>query len=413
LLEEDNFKDWVGDAKRNVPVPVLSVPDTPVADVEIRLVEPTPVPSRVGSLGGSLAASGLLTIAAVPPKLSEEGEMEETNEELEDGMPVASSSKAQSKSRPRSPRKKGKFFVHSSPSKGSGSDSPHPSPTIPSETAQTHPTLPQPPRRQSSGSSSGGVMMKLKKGKEKEERNLSLSTMKGKFASEKRKMARALAAAKEDEEGSGWEDEVEEQGAAEGDEAWSDEPDSPKKPKREKRRSSSRSRSGRSSSNLELTHLLTRQRSNRTPPKDVPPPPAPTPLRRMSKKERQAAAAERAKIETELEARTKRQMFAKKQIFGGRLAGEGLLSQVLKSGGSMVDLVRITLAKISCTAELTRPKRKMAVDQRSAHLQLTVICLHLVVHLLLDRAYYEASRPWRCRCSLALALPSGLMEQTT
>ncbi|ORX39925.1 hypothetical protein BD324DRAFT_615552 [Kockovaella imperatae] len=59
LLEKDSFKDWVSEAKRN-NVPTLSLPDTPVANVEIRLVEPTPVPSRVGSLGGSLATGTLL-----------------------------------------------------------------------------------------------------------------------------------------------------------------------------------------------------------------------------------------------------------------------------------------------------------------------------------------------------------------
>jgi len=304
-----------------------------VADVEIRLVEPTPVPSRVGSLGGSLATSGLLAATSVPPKLNEEEELYEEGENFDDDGPVASSSKVEIRSRSRSPRKKGKFFVHSSPSKGSGSDSPHASPVPPVEETVHIPPMPL-PRRQSSGSSSGGVIMKSKK--EKEKRHVSLSTMRGKYAAEKRKVAEAIA--KENDEGSGWEDEVEEGQGCE-DEGWSDEPEALEKPKRPKGRSSSRSRSGRSSSNLDLSHRRTRQTSRRTPPKDVPPPPAPTPLRKMSKKERQAAAAERAKIEAELDAQKKREMFAKKQIFGGRAAGEGLLSQVLKSGGSMVDLV--------------------------------------------------------------------------
>ena len=328
-MEEDNFKDWIDDAKRNVPIPYLSVPDTPIAEVEIRLVEPTPVPSRVGSLGGSSAAGGLFVAAVVPPKLSE-AEEEVNDEDSEGEGAIASSSKVLSRPRARSPRKKGKFFLHSSPSKGSALDSPHPSP-VPADDVVI-PTMPQPQRR-SSGSSSSAV---LPKPKEKEKQHVSLSTMQGKFQAEKRRAARAIAEGENSSDASGWENEVEEQDKS--DEGWSDEPDSPEKQKRPKRRLSFHSRPGRSASNLDLTNLLTRQTSRHTPPQ-VPPPPAPTPLRKMSKKQRLAAAAERTQIEAELDAQRKREMFAKQQIFGGQPAGEGLLSRVFKSGGSMVDLV--------------------------------------------------------------------------
>ena len=306
------------------------MPDTPVADVEIRLVEPTPVPSRVGSLGGSSATGSLLAAAGVPPKLSEEEEINIA--EFEQEGAIASSSKLSSKPRARSPRKKGKFFLHSSPSKGSALDSPHLSPISTDDIVV--PAISQPERR-GSGSLSSSVMIKPKD-KEKGKQHISLSTMQGKFQAEKRRAARAIEDGENSSEASGWEYEMEEQDK--GEEGWSDEPESPEKSKRPKRRSSSRSRSGRSASNLDLTNLLTRQASRGTPP-HVPPPPAPTPLRKMSKKQRLAAAAERAQIEAELDAQRTREMFAKKQIFGGRAAGEGLLSRAFKSGGSMVDLV--------------------------------------------------------------------------
>ncbi len=150
----------------------------------------------------------------------------------------------------------------------------------------------------------------------------------------------------EEEEG-GWEDEGEEE-EEEDEEAWDDEPESPAKAK--KRPSNLRrvsTRSERSTSNLDLAQL-TRQMSRRTSSdgkegrrKEPPPPPAPTPLKRMSKKEKMAAAAERAKIEAELEAQEKRKMFAKREIFGenNRQNSEGLLTNLFKRGGSMVDLV--------------------------------------------------------------------------
>jgi hypothetical protein len=342
LLEEDsNFRDWIEDAKRQVPVPTLSVPDTPVANLEIRLVEPTPVPSRVGSLGASMAAGGLLSAAAVPARLTEEDE-EDAEEVVATEEPITIDTRAKS----RSPKRRGKFFVHSSPSKGgSGSESSHPSPVAPIE--KVTPPVPQQhrPHRKSSGSSHDPTIPKKARAREIADtdrlprRNVSLSTMRGKFQVEKRRIAEALAAKDED---SGWEDEVEEWeepadgGPAEEDGDWSDEADSPEKVKAARK----------SSSNLNLAAQGLRRSNSRRASgnKQTPPPPAPTPLTKMSKKERQAAAAERARIEAELEAQRKREMFAKQQIFGkAPVAMTGLLTGMFKSGGSMVDLVSPTV----------------------------------------------------------------------
>lgn len=258
LLEETTFKDWVKAAQLSAPPP-----ETPSANLSIRLVEPTPVPSRVGSLGVSMAQGGLMADVPKQPMLVEE----------EEDAPARNS-------------KRGKFFVQSSPSKGSGSESSHPSPhTRPRKSSDTKPkkSNDRPPRR-----------------------NVSLSTMKGKFHAEKRRIAEELAAKEED---GGWEDD--EEGTE--DEGWLDE-DSP-------------------------VPIWRRKSSTRA----TPPPPAPTPLRQMSKRERQAAAAERARIEAELDAQQKREMFAKQQIFG-RPGPSGLLSGMLKAGGSMVDLVWLEAA---------------------------------------------------------------------
>ncbi|ORY27178.1 hypothetical protein BCR39DRAFT_238711 [Naematelia encephala] len=329
LMDRDNFKDWVSDAKKNLP-PILSVPDTPVPDVEFRLVEPTPVPSRVGSLGGSMGAGGLLGAATVPPLLTEEEEEEELDE-AELKVPNLTRIDT-SKSRSRSPKRKGKFFVQSSPTK-SGSESSHPSPVVAVQ-KQDNPVIP-PPQRRSSGSSSGGIVVKKKNKDDVKKRHVSLSTMRGKYGEEKRKAAAAIEAQKEiqkDEEGSGYEDEVETAEPGKDDEeGWSDEPESPEKPKR---RSSSHSRSG-----IDLTQLVMRKSSRRNGgTRNEPPAPNTTPLEKMTKKQRAAAEAERDQIEIELDARTKREMFAKKQIFGSRNNEEGLLSGMFKRGASMVDL---------------------------------------------------------------------------
>lgn len=426
LLEEDNFRDWVSDAKRSLPVPTISVPDTPVANVEIRLVEPTPVPSRVGSLGGSIGAVGLLSSVAArsPARLREEPEAEETvgdeegeadeGEEAFRGLMIRTSRAPSAAPAGRSPRKRGgKFFVHSSPSKGSASDSSAVSPTtliqptvpsVPDESPTASTSALAQPQRKSSGSSTGlQIARSPKKGKSRtrhsvspekpkalqggqaaqvppqppQRRHVSLSTMRGKFAAEKRKAAEAIAAkaaevqeaaaaAEEDDaaaEESGWEDEDEE-----AEEDWSDDdaeedevedrrpgPSTTERrrssrPSLPHRNSSDRAKSGRSSDNIDLSELLQRPLGGRKS-RAIPPPPAPTPLTRMSKKERAAAAAERAKIEAELEAQRQREMFAKQQIFGTRAPGGGLLSGLLKSTGSMVNLV--SPVRDDCSIRLT------------------------------------------------------------
>ena len=323
LLEDDsNFRDWVEDAKRNAPIPTISVPDTPVANVEIRLVEPTPVPSRVGSLGASMAAGGLLGAATVSPRLSEEDE----EEQLATEQPISI----------RSPRKRGKFFLHSSPSKGSGSDTSQPS--LPADMGQSSTVLPSPvftvrkSPRKSSASSHGERPKKSRLNELAEhppKRNVSLSTMRGKFQAEKRRIAETLAAKEED---SGWEDEDAECEDTSGDDntPLDDEGDWEDAPEKQS--------SARRSSN-DLTHLFAKS-SRRHHVKPSPPPPAPTPLKQMSKEEKAAAKAERARIESELDAQRKREMFAKQQIFGKTSrSATGLLTGLFKTGGSMVDLV--------------------------------------------------------------------------
>ena len=204
---------------------------------------------------------------------------------------------------------KGKFFVQSSPSRASVSDSSaitsvspvnvktqhspidQPSPAKPAPSLSLSPQPPQQQQiamRRSSGSSTGAS---------KKKRHVSLSTMKGKFHAEKRKAAAALEAKEAREEDGGWEDDEEDL------DEWSDDE-------------------------------VDRSSMTAASPKEIPPP-APTPLVRMSKKQREAAKAERAQIEAELEAQRKREMFAKQQIFG---QPRGLLSQALQRGGSLVDL---------------------------------------------------------------------------
>ena len=372
LLEDDtNFRDWIEDAKKQAELspelPTISVPDTPVANVEIRLVEPTPVPSRVGSLGATTSLQNAKASPAPP--------MQEAVEEIEEEPEhIVIDTKSRSK------KKSGKFFVHSSPGKGSGSDASHTSP-VPTGT-QTGPSptsLPKPPRKSHSPHD------KVKKTRIKDvvdhdrppRRNVSLSTMRGRFQAEKRIAAETIAAQEQaaQDEDSGWEDEVEDgenrltatanepqtsqqaessggssrtahvnrdqasEEAVDDDEGeWSDEPDS--KP------SSTQPNSVRTQAAdaLDLGRIVsakvTRQNSSRkSSATHMPPPPAPTPLRNMSKKERQAAAAERARIEAELEAQRKREMFAKQQIFGRPVGTASGLSGLLNHGASMVNLV--------------------------------------------------------------------------
>jgi hypothetical protein len=317
VSNNDGFKDWVAEAKeakddldsRPIPMslnqrpPTIHVPSSPVSQLEIRLVEPTPVPSRVGSLGASMnpTPNGLLNstnLAQIPPALDEVEE--DGNQSSGDAPPVGRlQQQQQSKSKGKG-KGKGKFFVQSSPSRASISDSSPVTPASLQHTQDREPVSPvkevpplspqqiqQQAIRRSSGSSAGAT---------KKKRHVSLSTMKGKFLAEKRKAAAALEAKQAREEDGGWEDDEEDL------DEWSDD------------EGGKRSLTG-------------------SP--EIIPPPAPTPLVRMSKKQREAAKAEREKIEAELDAQRKREMFAKQQIFG---QPKGLLSMALQRGASLVDL---------------------------------------------------------------------------
>jgi hypothetical protein len=343
VSNDDGFKDWIAEAKEDLELhprstpnpqrPTIHVPSSPPSHLEIRLVEPTPVPSRVGSLGGSMNPTpngylnSTMTQAARAPALDE---VEEQDVSSGDTSTSPQKKKSVNKGKGKATghsngnghgnghgggkgkatdgggKGKGKFFVQSSPSRASVSDSSaltsvsplnvntqqspanQPPAVTPAPLSPLSPQPPQPPAmRRSSGSSTGAS---------KKKRHVSLSTMKGKYHAEKRKAAAALEAKEAREEDGGWEDDEEDL------DEWSDD---------------------------EADKSITS-----ASPKEIPPP-APTPLVRMSKKQREAAKAERAQIEAELEAQRKREMFAKQQIFG---QPRGLLSQALQRGGSLVDL---------------------------------------------------------------------------
>ncbi|ODO10763.1 hypothetical protein I350_01360 [Cryptococcus amylolentus CBS 6273] len=250
LVEKDdgNFKDWVEDAKRGIPcsppLPTFSVPETPQRSspengVQIHLVEPTPVPSRAGSLGGNSIIPSM-SGRDVPPALKEDVEEEEEAAKTsahENVHRVRIAPIDTERARGVSPRKKGKFFFQSSPSKGSGSDSPATSPHNSSKHQSPPPSTMAPPasftrghpRRKSSGDSS--AIMAAAKKSPATKRHVSLTTMRGKFQAEKRKAAEAIAQKHDEKAGneeSGWEDEEsdwedEEEPEGEDDEDWSDE----------------------------------------------------------------------------------------------------------------------------------------------------------------------------------------------
>ncbi|TYJ55393.1 hypothetical protein B9479_003896 [Cryptococcus floricola] len=228
LVEKDegNFKDWVEDAKRGIPcsppLPTFAVPETPQRSspengVQIHLVEPTPVPSRAGSLGGNSIIPSM-SGRDVPPALKEDVEEEEEAAKTsahENVHRVRIAPIDTERARGVSPRKKGKFFFQSSPSKGSGSDSAtsphnsskHESPP-PSTMAPPAPFTRGHPRRKSSGDSS--AIMAVAKKSPATKRHVSLTTMRGKFQAEKRKAAEAIAQKHDEKAGneeSGWEDE--------------------------------------------------------------------------------------------------------------------------------------------------------------------------------------------------------------
>lgn len=357
VSNDDGFKDWIAEAKEdlelrprgtpNLQRPTIHVPSSPPSHLEIRLVEPTPVPSRVGSLGGSMnpTPNGYLnstgTQAARAPSLDEVEEQEISSGDIS-ASPQKKTINNKGKGKAtgtgtgnghgngggnRGGKGKGKFFVQSSPSRASVSDSSvvtsaslnvtQQSPANQQSVADQQSPAKQPPlspqqnqqqiaMRRSSGSSTGAA---------KKKRHVSLSTMKGKYHAEKRKAAAALEAKEAREEDGGWEDDEEDL------DEWSDD---------------------------EEKSSLTA-----ASPKEIPPP-APTPLVRMSKKQREAAKAERAQIEAELDAQRKREMFAKQQIFG---QPKGLLSQALQRGGSLVDLQSAT-EQPSSSLSSSRPTHK-------------------------------------------------------
>lgn len=351
LIEENSFKDWVEDAKRNpqsaepkttstprsgslngtpAPRPSLALPDTPIADVEIRLVEPTPVPSRVGSLGGTGSQVNSIAKPSVasflPEGIHEEPEAESRNNSASTSTPMPPRRKQQNR-----------FFIQTSPGKVSGSDSSQPS-SAP-QTAEPQPA-PQPPaptgvsvssHGRSSGDSSSAIV--IRPPARKERRHVTMANMRGRFAGEKARAAEAIAARnkKESSDDEEWEDEEEgsdvdeedvedeEEDNGDDDGEWEDDDPSTAEP------------------SPAPTHLKRTSRATRValPP---PPPPAPTPPK--TKKER---AAEKARIEAEKEAQRKREMFAKQQIFGApkTAQGEGLITRTFRSGKSMVDLTQI------------------------------------------------------------------------
>jgi hypothetical protein len=253
-------------------------------------------------------ANGLLhstsTAAQIPHALDEVEEQDSSHQSSEGLSPKKQKATLKGKGKGKA-LGKGKFFVQSSPSRASVSDnSPiNPAPIEQGNSAdinspspaqvERQPTLQQHQQqlalRRSSGSSNGAS---------KKKRQISLSTMKGKFQAEKRKAAAAIEAREAREEDGGWEDED-----ADLDEWGSDDEEVEKA-------------------------------SMTASPKQIPPP-APTPLVRMTKAQREAAKAEHAEIQAKLDAQRKRAMFAKQQIFG---PSGGLLSQALQRGGSMVDL---------------------------------------------------------------------------
>lgn len=283
--------------------PALAPPDTPgPSDLEIRLVEPTPAPSRVGSLGGSVPTNHIAKPNLVPENIKE----------------VVNEGDEQEQARSRRANKDNRFFIQSSPGQVSGSSSSQPSsiPRVapPEADAQVAGSLGS--HRRSSAESSSAIVIK-----KKERRHVSMANMRGRFAGEKARAAEAIAARnskpnsedewedEDDDEEAGEEEAGEEEGEGDGDDDdWEDEPSMSEKPP--------------------PTAPLRRAGSRA-------PPPAPTPPK--SKKER---AAEKAKVDAEREAQRQREMFAKRQIFGAPQASEGLLTRTFRngSGRSMVDL---------------------------------------------------------------------------
>lgn len=339
LVEENSFKDWIEDARQHVtipesparPTPRLALPGTPTPNLEIRLVEPTPVPSRVGSLGVSVGGTGSTAVAksASQPPVREE-EIEEESGALAAECPEVL---------PRRKRAaKGGFFIHQSPGKTSGvsdGSSETPSAKPPPASAELEPAAPtgQPQPEQpnggpadasqwrSSAESSSAVVMK-----KKERRHVSMATMRGRFQAEKRIATQAIAARNKQQE----EDEEEDEEEADGDDDdWEDDEEEDDTGVDE---SSNKPTSGGDGDDNEDD--WEDEMSSAAPSG------APSPRNgKNNKKERSAAAA---RLELEKEALRKRTMFAKMQIDAPAAKGptEGLLSRAIRTGKSMVDLTQ-------------------------------------------------------------------------
>lgn len=343
LVEENTFKDWIEDARQHAAAdeeavsktphvaPHLSLPDTPTPNVEIRLVEPTPVPSRVGSLGnGSLNGGNLLSKSAMASSRPEPPVCEEAEEE-------ATTSKAapqETDSIPVQSRRRGnRFFLYGGDKASAGSDtsqvsqasqvSPNTTPAPPAEEpTASSPTTSSNWRSSGSGDSSSVVVIK-----KKERRHVSLATMSGRFQREKRIAAQAIAAktAEEgkDDDDDEWEDDDEE--GSDEDTLNEEEGDSPNE----------------QGSNGDGNDDDDGDWEDESPEQSVKPAPPPPPPPVKSKKER---AAERARVEAEKaeqEQQRKRAMFAKMQIDAVKPpSSEGLLTRTFRSGKSLVDLTQ-------------------------------------------------------------------------
>lgn len=291
---------------------------TPVPDLEIRLVEPTPVPSRVGSLGGVASERTPATrAAATQPQVAG----------VEEEEAAARAAEGQKQTQRGRKAKGGGFFIQSSPGKASESESPksQPSPVVgPTTTVAKPPSSstskgaaaaaaqlggPSRPTPPSGESESSAVVMNRKKSPR---RAVSMATMHGRFQGEKRRAAQAIAArnadddsttAAEDDNDDEWEDDDDE----DDDDGWEDETPSDPKP---------------------VAQPMVRQTSRGLH------------LPQLSAAQKKQRAAEKARQEAEREAQRQREMFAKQQIFGQPQSSEGLLTRQFRTGKSMVDLTK-------------------------------------------------------------------------
>jgi hypothetical protein len=344
LVEENSFKDWIEDAREHavdnhespLPAPQLALPGTPTPNLEIRLVEPTPVPSRVGSLGGSVGGSTAFTRPVAQPPVREEEIEEEATATVADSPEIQ---------RIRKRAARGGFFIHQSPGKVSGASdgsseaSAPQAPTAAPVTAEPEPVTPAPAEQpqapepnganggptdssqwRSSAESSSAVVMKKKEPR----RHVSMATMRGRFQAEKRIAVQAIAARKKLEQQQAEPDEEE---GDDDDSDWEDDDG-------ETAAGSTRAGSTRATEAEDNEDDWEDEVSSAAPSA------APSPRNgKMSKKERAAAAA---RLELEKDALRKRAMFAKKQIDppAAKAPTEGLLSRVFRTGKSMVDLTQ-------------------------------------------------------------------------